>query len=462
MNTHHITRLLSAGLLIAVLAMGRALDWPVWLWFLLPALCAGALLIDMRVPRPDEGGFVQHPEPQEAEAAAPVESPYQETSVVVVPVESAVADCPFLFSATVWWRLVDEDASWSHRNPAALASTSVLRRVQRMTSAEHPQRCTFLEHFMEGVLGMPAHDDEGLVIAFATDIRLVLRPKDRDHLDELDGLRKAVAAWEGRRQHERNLREYLGDDVLRSPGSAVVWWMSRHEEEIDRAVEMIAPLTVLSAAANDEEIPQEYRDLFQARGSSAEEDPTGGFDHPEPIGEAMASAGGPGRPGADPQTALSDQLSELLGSLGIDEGSAEGEAFLHRCARASEAVGRPEAAESIRRTLRGDGGWGGATASGPFDGSAPEPPSAPGGPAASGAACSPPPHDAAPDGHASYGAQPHRTTGWQVTPEGAVSEAAEAPESTETPWQGPDVPRQPGRGPNTAGDEWWQRAGEEG
>ncbi|MFE4176453.1 hypothetical protein ACFRR7_31120 [Streptomyces sp. NPDC056909] len=441
MNAHHITRLLSAGLLIAVLAMGAALDWPIWVWFLLPSLCAGALLIDMWVPRSEGEPSAEPSEPDEAALEPPAESLYQETSVVVVPVVSAVADCPFLFSATVWWRLTDEGASWSHGNPAALASTSVLRRAQRMTSTEHPNRCTFLEHSMESGLGMPAPDDEGLVVAFATDVRLVLRQEDREHLDELDGLRKAVGTWESRRQHERNVREYLGDDVLQSPGSAVVWWMARHDDQIERAVEMIAPLTVLSAAANDEEIPEEYRDLFKARGGWTEDGPTGGFDHPEPIGEETPPGGDSSRPTAEHQPWTSDHLSGWMASVGIDEGSVEGAAFLHRLAQISDAAGRPEAAENIRRKVRGEGREGGASATGPFEDGPPDPPSA------AGSAHMPSPSEGAPDGYRSNGARPSRAESWQVTPEGVVSEV------DETYWSGPDGPGQDDPGPDREGDE---------
>ncbi|MFD7495620.1 hypothetical protein ACFV8T_24910 [Streptomyces sp. NPDC059832] len=441
MNTHHVTRLLSAGLLSAVLTMGAALDWPIWMWFLLPALCAGALLVDMRVPRPEEGSSAQAPEPGEAAPERPAESPYQETSVVVVPVESAVADCPFLFSATVWWRLADEGGSWRHGNPAALASTAVLRRVQRMTSTEHPNRCTFLEHSMEGVLGMPAPDDEGLVVAFATDIRLVLRQKDQEHLDELDGLRKAVDTWESRRQHERNVREYLGDDVLQSPGSAVVWWMARHDDQIERAVEMIAPLTVLSAAANDEEIPEEYRDLFQTSESSPEKDPTGGFDHPEPIGEETVPSDDSNWLAADQQPSMSDQLSSWMESMGIDEGSVEGTVFLHRLAQMSDAAGRPEAAENIRRKTRGERREEGPTAAGASEDCPPDPSSA------ADSVHTPSPCEGGPDGYRTDGAQPPRAGSWQVTPEGVVSE------TDETNWSGPDGPGQGAPGPDHEGGE---------
>ncbi|WP_339152577.1 hypothetical protein WID27_18015 [Streptomyces sp. F41] len=351
MSTQHITRLLSAGAVVTALMVGVTLGRPLWMWFLLPALIAGALLIDIRVSRA-EGTRPTAPGPDldESVPEPPAEVPYQETSIVVVPVQSAVEDCPFLFSASVWWRPAGRFGPSSHGNPAALAATSVLQRVESVTLNENPGRCTFLERSLEGALGTPVLDGSGLVEAFATDIRLVLRPRDREHLEELDGLRKAMGSWESRRQHERNLREYLGEDVLRSPGNAVVWWMARHEDEIERAVDMIAPLTVLSAAANDEEIPEEYRDLFRGRGRPVGGEPMSGFDHPEPGGGQSPSGHGPIRPAAG-QEPPADLLAAWLDSEGFTEGSDETRVFLDRLARTSDAAGRPEAAENIRRHM---------------------------------------------------------------------------------------------------------------
>ncbi|MFI2117240.1 hypothetical protein ACH489_22535 [Streptomyces rubiginosohelvolus] len=417
MNTQHITRLLSAGLVLAALAVGAAFDWPLWLWFLLASLIAAALLIDMRVSRA-EGARPTVPDPDESAPEPPAEAPYQETSIVVVPVQSAVEDCPFLFSASVWWRPAGRFAHSTHGNPAALAATSVLQRVQSMTLAEDPGRCTFLERSLEGLLGSPALDDSGLVVAFATDVRLVLRPRDQQHLEELDGLRKAMGSWESRRQHERNLREYLGEDVLRSPGNAVVWWMARHEDQIERAVDMIAPLTILSAAANDEEIPEEYRDLFRGRGKAMGGEPTSGFDHPEP-GDGQAPAGhGPIRSAASQEPPPTDSLAAWLDGEGFADGSDETRVFLDRLARMSDAAGRPEAAENIRRHVRRVDHAGGRTAGTPFaDAGTEDPP--PTGPASSPS----PSRGGDASGHPADAAEPSSTGSRRTTAEGMSSEA---------------------------------------
>ncbi|NEC17413.1 hypothetical protein [Streptomyces parvus] len=402
MSTQHITRLLSAGVVATALAVGVTLSRPLWMWFLLPALIAGALLIDIRVSRAEGTRPTAPGDLDESVPEPPAEVPHQETSIVVVPVQSAVEDCPFLFSASVWWRPAGRFAPSSHGNPAALAATSVLQRVESMTLTEDPGRCTFLERSLEGVLGTPVLDGSGLVEAFATDIRLVLRPRDREHLEELDGLRKAMGSWESRRQHERNLREYLGEDVLRSPGNAVVWWMARHEDQIERAVDMIAPLTVLSAAANDEEIPEEYRDLSRGRGKPVEGEPMSGFDHPEPGGGQIPPDHGPIRPAAG-QEPPADLLAAWLDSEGFTEGSAETRVFLDRLARTSDAAGRPEAAESIRRHMRRTDHEGGCAPADPSDAGTEDPPSA------TPASCPPPPHGGEAEGHRADAAEPSST-----------------------------------------------------
>ncbi|MFD8821656.1 hypothetical protein ACFV1C_04710 [Streptomyces sp. NPDC059605] len=418
MKLHHMTRLMSAGLLAGALALGAALDWPIWIWFLLPALAAGAILADMRVSSA-EGGSSPFPEEDEESAAEPPpEAPYSDTSVVVVPVQSALEDCPFLFSATIWWREAEGAISLPHGNPAALAATSILQRVQHVTMAEHPVRCTFLGHWLEGVLGTPTTDDSGTVTSYATDVRLVLRQGDQEHLDELDGLRKAMGTWESRRQHERNLRAYLGEEVLQSPGSAVVWWMARHDDEIERAVEMIAPLTVLSAAANDQEIPDKFFDLFVSRDDSAGSEPAGGFGHPEPLDDEIPpreetrtrSEGYSPPPG--------ERASALLDEMGFPQGSAERAAFVHRLARMSDEAGRSDAAESIRRVLRREENlaagsheeWVGGSTSVPDAG--PPPPSGDEASAAHGDSV-----------HRADAVGESRPGGWQVTPTGEVSEA---------------------------------------
>ncbi|MFJ4770581.1 hypothetical protein ACIP88_15920 [Streptomyces uncialis] len=348
MKFHHMTRVLSAGLIAAVLTLASVLGRPMWVWFLLPALVAGALLLDFRAV-----GFADSTPPDDDASAddsqPPEEKPWVQTALMVVPVQSVLPDCPFLLSATVWWRPVGALDSLAQGNPAGLAAMSVLERAQNVVGGEHPGRCTFLEHWLAGVLGRPAPDHTGSLTAFAADVRLVLRPADQRHLDELDSLRKSMDTAESRRQHERDLRTYLREDVLETPGSALVWWMARHDDEIERAVRMIAPLTYLSAAANDEEVPEALRDLLTV---VPESEPTGGFEHPEPDDESATAATGESGRSVGWGTSPGDRVSDLMDQMGFAQGSADRAAFVHRLARMSDEAGRSDAAESLRANLR--------------------------------------------------------------------------------------------------------------
>jgi hypothetical protein len=53
------------------------------------------------------------------------------------------------------------------------------------------------------------------------------------------------------RQLEQDKRAYLRDDVLATPGSAVVWWLANNPGEVAQCVDLLGTLTRLSAAAND-------------------------------------------------------------------------------------------------------------------------------------------------------------------------------------------------------------------
>ncbi|GAA4695100.1 hypothetical protein [Streptomyces youssoufiensis] len=437
MNSRLGTLSFLSGLVAAVLVvLSIALGWPSWVWLLLPTLLAGALLLAISRPRKAEkpptaygqGPYV--PEP-------PAAPPYHERVVEGVPIPSAVADFPFLFSGTVCWQPVAGANAASHANPSSLAVTSVLQRVQSATAAEHPSRFASLQYWLEGALGTPIIDGTGLVTAFATRVRLTLRPTDQQRLDELDALYKSLAASERHRQHERELRAYLGEDVLHTPGSAVVWWLARHEDEVERAVDMIGPLACLSAVANGEEVPETLRYLCTPSGAPAEGEPAGGFGHPEPGFDAEWAAGPAERNGR--QSASHEHVSALLDELGLAPGSDERAAFVDRLARMSEAAGNKAAADSMRRDFPSEAAESTpppATAA--DDVPAHEPP--PTGPARSE-------HLAEPRGEAGHGPDSTtadardrvRATWWEGAADDVVTDAdaPQPPDTSDTTWPGP-------------------------
>ncbi|MEU7578534.1 hypothetical protein AB0B50_13095 [Streptomyces sp. NPDC041068] len=349
MKSRYTPRPVLISLIAGVLAVTAVLGWPAWMWFPLAAVVAGALLLDMFVLNvgrrtPDTGRSIA-----EDGTEFYIEPPYLEMPVNEVPVASGLDGYPLLFSATVRWRTDTDPLKTSHGNPGALAVTSILRRVEECTATEHPSRVDFLCHWLEGQLGQPVQDESGTVMAFATDVRLHLRHEDRRHLDELEELRKSIGSWEQQREHERNRREYLGEDVLQSPGSAVVWWLARHEDEIERATDLIGPLSCLSAAANDLQIPDAFRHLTDRQGARAWSEMPNGLDHPEGV-EAPAEHQNERSPDGQPDT-HNEPVSALLDKMGLPNGSEERDAFVHRLARMMEASGRPLAAEALRHDL---------------------------------------------------------------------------------------------------------------
>jgi hypothetical protein len=350
MTPRRIPRVVPIGFIAGMLAVTALLGWPDWMWFPLTAVVAGSLLLDIYV-RNGRGPATSEDEAAPDAAGYPTEPPYLETPVFDVPVPSGLDEYPFLFSSTVRWRCVTDPLVASHGNPGALAVASVLRRVEQYTTAEHPSRADFLCHWLEGLLGQPVQDETGMVTSYATDVRLHLRQEDRRHLEKLEEHRRNIGSWEQQREYERSRRAYFGEDVLRSPGSAVVWWLSRHDDEIERATDLIGPLSCLAAAANDQAIPDSYRHLLGGQASSPGVESPNGLDHPQDADAASASqdqAAPP--PDGQPQAGL-ESVSGLLDTMGITRGSEERDAFVHRLARMMEASGRPQAADRLRGTL---------------------------------------------------------------------------------------------------------------
>ncbi|MFC1431024.1 hypothetical protein ACEZDB_10210 [Streptacidiphilus sp. N1-3] len=264
----------------------------------------------------------------------------QEVRLRDVALPSMLADYEFLLSATIHWYASPFAPTTIHANPAGLSIAAILGRAQAVSCGEHPAHGEGARHRIANALGTLEPDDTGRVVAYATDVVLDLAVADQDRLRELAELRKAEETWEHQRQYERNRRAYIGDEVLRTPGSAVVWWLALHDEEIERATQMISPLVLLSAAANGMEVPEPYRQFLNPPATSpgvhlpVEEPPTAFARRPEV-----------------PDDALISRIHELMEDLGIVEGSDEWTVLLHRIARSAETSDRTEAAQRIRQDL---------------------------------------------------------------------------------------------------------------
>ncbi|MFJ9946555.1 hypothetical protein [Kitasatospora sp. NPDC091207] len=338
---------------------GLSAKWPVWLW----AGAAAVVALVVRQAAGRRGAPVVEapggPYPPTAPPLHPpvVELPYQETRVEGVALPSGVPDYDFLFSATVWWRPVQNIGGLVHANPGSLAVETVLARARAVTEREHPGRLDLVRHRLEGTLGTQSPDAAGLVVAMGGRVGLGLPEADRERLGKLSEVRKAEEVWEHERRYERNKRAYLGEDVLKSPGSAVVWWLARHDEEVREAVGMIGPLAQLSAAATDQPVDELYEHLVTrpvrqpvpfldavAPGSVT------ALHHPDVDTGPVATAAGPQEPERS-GPAVVGPLNDLMDDADLDREEGERTVYALRVAGITEAMGHPEAAALIRASL---------------------------------------------------------------------------------------------------------------
>ncbi|MFJ3648968.1 hypothetical protein [Streptomyces murinus] len=375
---HRLPSLLFIALCgVAPAALGNLLHWSAWLWgFMAMVTTSGSLLLVMTALSGGRASADPY-EPAEPEPpAAPTEQPYQETRVVDAALPSVADGYDFLFSATVWWRPIPDHAHRSDGASPALAVSSVVSRALDIVRCEEPGRAGFARYLLEGELSVLVPDRSGRVEALAADVTLTLAPADRERLQKLNDLRKDEEIWEYERQHERNKRRYLGDDVLKSAGSAVVWWLARHENEIETAVDMIGPLAQIAAAANDEEVPELFRHLLVPPMGARSEATVGG-----PLWDGHDQGGG--RFDREEEVGVSDRLLLLLAAVGLKPDMDEYMVFVHRVVRSLEAAGLYEAADEIKRTLlpTPDEGGGEEPESGPSNEGASAGPWSPGFPA---------------------------------------------------------------------------------
>ncbi|MFH9473801.1 hypothetical protein ACH4L7_08115 [Streptomyces anulatus] len=330
---------------LAPAVLGNVLHWSAWLWgFMSTVTASGSLLLVMTVLSSRRAATDPYEPGEPEQPSAPVEQPYQETQVIDAPLPSALDGYDFLFTATVWWKPVLDHADRSDGASPALAAASVVSRAGEVVRHEKPSRASFAQYLLDGELSILLPDRSEQVKAWAADVTLTLAPADRERLRKLNDLRKDEELWEHERQHERNKRRYLGDDVLKSAGSAVVWWLARHENEIEKAVHMIGPLAQIAAAANDEEVPELFRHLLVP--------PTGARSEATVEGQPWDG----GALGAEvfdreKEVGVSDRLRLLLTAAGLKPDMDGYTVFVHRVMRFLHAEGLDESADEIGRAF---------------------------------------------------------------------------------------------------------------
>lgn len=303
-----------AGIILAGLIAFAPL--PPWVWAVIVAAVGAVALLVRSIGRGENA-----PRVAETAYAPPPPVEHREQRVAEVALPSEEEDYDFLFSATVRWSPFGRTAGERDANLAGLAIDSILERATAITRNRPPGRASLVQHELNGALGTMQPDAANRVLAMAESVTLTLSETDRQRLDKLAEIRKQKAVWEHERTYEQSRREYLGDDVLKDPGSAVVWWLARNDDRVEKVVQDLGILAQVSSAANNQDVPDCFRHLVPSPPPAwpGEDEPlTAG---PEREGSASdhfaAFLAAAGFPDGDPQRALfSRQVAEYLGKYG--------------------------------------------------------------------------------------------------------------------------------------------------
>lgn len=239
--------LLTGGLLLATLVLLA----PAFVWAPVLAIAAlGGLAFffrrTFRPAPPPEFGYVQDAAPST-----------EVGRITEVRLPSNRPDYFFVFSANVVWTHEGLIEGRPAVNLDALARNAIVRRARDLVRRWDPEYVSLAAHELADTLAEMVPDATGRVRAMAQAVKLSLPEDDRQRLDELATVRKTEAVWEHQRKQEQSLRRYLGDDVLKDPGSAVVWWLARNDESLDGTVERISDLRYLADTANNVPPPRE-------------------------------------------------------------------------------------------------------------------------------------------------------------------------------------------------------------
>jgi hypothetical protein len=312
-----LTVLCGLGLTI----VGLTLRWPLWAW------PAAALLLLVPGVAAQLAARRRRTVPvvfEEQLTATPVERTDRQVSRVSLP--SAWEDYNFVFSATVRWYLLEPPGGGPVLNPGGLAVEAVLQRARAITERREPGQASLVAHELSGALARLSADPTASLQAMAENISLTLPEPDQERLDRLADVRKDKAVWEHRRKYEQNRRQYLGEDVLKDTGSAVVWWLARNEDHVEKTVADLPLLAQLTSAANDTDIPERLLPLFAPPPGEAD-----GSDQ----GEAGRSA--------------ADHLAEFFDALGFVEGDVRRAMVAKQFADIIGEQDRPETADDVLR-----------------------------------------------------------------------------------------------------------------
>jgi hypothetical protein len=253
MNDDH--RMLTGGIVVAAalvtLILAALLGFSVWL-VLPPVVAVGAVAA---LTRRGYGNVDLWASGRGKPTEPPPQPEPDSSSVTEVMLPSNTPDYQFKFAATVLWTPVPGARPTQHGDLGAVARNAVIARATSVTQGTAPADHALVRYRLAAALGVGVPAEDGQIRAWATDIELGVPDADANRIRTMAGLRKDVEIWEHERDHERNVREYLGADALRTTGSALVWWLARHTDQVDEAVSLIEHLDRLSAVAQGRSDP---------------------------------------------------------------------------------------------------------------------------------------------------------------------------------------------------------------
>jgi hypothetical protein len=235
---------LAAGCLVfACLAVATRL--PILDTLILSAASGGAVLAvvtwwSQTPPPPVEPAPV-------AVVAPPPPAQLQTQPITGIRLPTAHADYHFWFAASVIWR----PSTTGVHGAEDIAVNEIIRRAREITKERDPGEAMMVASDLSVALGVLLPNPGGQVVVMAESVRLQLPPEDQKRLDELATLRKEEGLWEYQRRYQVSKRHYLRTDVLKDAGSAVVWWLAKHEDNLEQVATNIDLLTKLAHAAND-------------------------------------------------------------------------------------------------------------------------------------------------------------------------------------------------------------------
>jgi hypothetical protein len=306
-----------AGTAIAValiISLSPLIHWLPWVEVvLIVVIGGGGLLVAAR--RPDGPAI-----PLSAPSQVPPDPPpvqYQRELVADVRLPSNRADYSFRFAATVVWMPIGAaDGNVAGLN--GLAINDIVRRASELTQLEDPADYSQTTYKLSRILSELRRDATGRVQAMADSVQLALPEPDQRRLDKLATIRKEEEVWEYERRHEQSRRNYLSTDVLKDPGSAVVWWLARNDDQLEKAVANIDLFTQLSHAVNDTgvrqngEEPEVPRPRPSEDGTNANQQPASSAA--QYFEDFIGSLGIP--PDTDAHILLTDQVARLVAMRG--------------------------------------------------------------------------------------------------------------------------------------------------